>query len=168
MKHLIAALVLLLAIVGLTTANALTVVDRMEDFQAQLDALPDTEAEAMAYDPAQVDALYDAWCELRRFISLSTHLCEVERLDDAVSDLRAYLQCGSFANYYRAHARRGSRIRPAGGGKIFAGQYNLVRMPFDFSRHVLYNTIRKEAGADEADQQSCLLFCTSALRPLAA
>ena len=61
MKHLIAALVLLLAIVGLTTANALTVVDRMEDFQAQLDALPDTEAEAMAYDPAQVDALYDAW-----------------------------------------------------------------------------------------------------------
>ena len=96
MKHLIAALVLLLAIVGLTTANALMVVDRMEDFQAQLDALPDTEAEAMAYDPAQVDALYDAWCELRRFISLSTHLCEVERLDDAVSDLRAYLQCGSF------------------------------------------------------------------------
>ncbi len=41
-------------------------------------------------------------------------------------------------------------------------------MPFDFSRYVLYNTIRKEAGADEADQQSCLLFCTSALRPLAA
>ena len=100
MKHLIAALVLLLAIVGLTTANALTVVDRMEDFQAQLDALPDTEAEAMAYDPAQVDALYDAWCELRRFISLS-----VERLDDAVSDLRAYLQCGSFANYYAARTR---------------------------------------------------------------
>ena len=87
MKHLIAALVLLLAIVGLTTANALMVVDRMEDFQAQ------------------VDALYDAWCELRRFISLSTHLCEVERLDDAVSDLRAYLQCGSFANYYAARTR---------------------------------------------------------------
>lgn len=105
MKHLIAALVLLLAIVGLTTANALTVVDRMEDFQARLDALPDTEAEAMAYDPAQVDALYNAWCELRRFISLSTHLCEVERLDDAVSDLRAYLQCGSFANYYAARTR---------------------------------------------------------------
>ena len=89
MKHLIAALVLLLAIVGLTTANALTVVDRMEDFQAQLDALPDTEAEAMTYDPAQVDALYDAWCELRRFISLSTHLCEVERLDEAAYDLLA-------------------------------------------------------------------------------
>ena len=94
-----------MAIVGLTTANALIVVDRMEDFQARLDALPDTEAEAMAYDPAQVDALYDAWCELRRFISLSTHLCEVERLDDAVSDLRAYLQCGSFANYYAARTR---------------------------------------------------------------
>lgn len=81
MKHLIAALVLLLAIVGLTTANALTVVRH-----------------SLRLGVGQR-------VELRRFISLSTHLCEVERLDDAVSDLRAYLQCGSFANYYAARTR---------------------------------------------------------------
>ena len=74
MKHFIIAVILLLAVVALTTINALTIVRRMEDFQTRLEGLPETEADAAALDPARLDELYDEWSSLRRFIALSTHL----------------------------------------------------------------------------------------------
>ena len=54
---------------------------------------------------ARLDELYDEWSSLRRYIALSTHLYEVERLDEAVTDMRAYWRTGSFADYYTARER---------------------------------------------------------------
>lgn len=105
LKHFIIAVILLLAVVALTTINALTIVRRMEDFQTRLEGLPETEADAAALDPARLDELYDEWSSLRRYIALSTHLYEVERLDEAVTDMRAYWRTGSFADYYTARER---------------------------------------------------------------
>ena len=105
MKHFIIAVILLLAVVALTTINALTIVRRMEDFQTRLEGLPETEADAAGLDPARLNELYDEWSSLRRYIALSTHLYEVERLDEAVTDMRAYWRTGSFADYYTARER---------------------------------------------------------------
>ena len=55
MKHFIIAVILLLAVVALTTINALTIVRRMEDFQTRLEGLPETEADAAALEAALVD-----------------------------------------------------------------------------------------------------------------
>ena len=106
MKHFIIAVILLLAVVALTTINALTIVRRMEDFQTRLEGLPETEADAAALDPARLDEPVRRMEQnLRRYIALSTHLYEVERLDEAVTDMRAYWRTGSFADYYTARER---------------------------------------------------------------
>ena len=105
MKHFIIALVLITLVFGLVVFNSFYIRNTVGEFYDKLAAMPEDEDKFESYDRQLVLDLVEEWRKLRFFASLSTHLIEIERVDEAITDLCSHMVNGEFCDYYASRER---------------------------------------------------------------
>lgn len=105
MKHTVIAVLLFFAIIAGVTFNSRAVTSMIGGFLEKLEALPTDENGMTEFADGEADSLYDEWRRLRFIAALSTHMEEVERVDEALTDLCSYASVGDFSGYFAAAAR---------------------------------------------------------------
>ena len=93
MKHTVIAVLLFFAIIAGVTFNSRAVTSMIGGFLEKLEALPTDENGMTEFADGEAIA------------ALSTHMEEVERVDEALTDLCSYASVGDFSGYFAAAAR---------------------------------------------------------------
>ncbi|NLN55145.1 MAG: DUF4363 family protein [Clostridiales bacterium] len=104
MKHFVIAVILLAVIVGCVIANGCFVRKFVNNALELTKNLPETREEFDSYTE-NIQHYVDKWYRRHGFLSLSIHMCELERVCEAVADIKACFQTKSYENYIQAKRR---------------------------------------------------------------
>ncbi|MDD4124451.1 MAG: DUF4363 family protein [Eubacteriales bacterium] len=104
MKHFIIALVLLGLIIACVCVNGYFVRKTVGEALELTRSLPETKEEFDSYD-GNIQAFADQWYKWHGYLSLSINVSELERVCEAVADIKAYVQVKAYDNYIAAKRR---------------------------------------------------------------
>lgn len=104
MKHFIIAVSLLAIIIAGVCVNGYYVRKTVSKALDLTESLPETQAEFDSYS-GNIQDFVEKWYSWHGFLSYSLHMCELERACEAVADIKACFEAGSFENYLQAKRR---------------------------------------------------------------
>ena len=104
MKHFVIALVLLVVIITCVCINGYFVRKIVDRALELTQALPETREEFDSYD-GNIQDFTDKWYKWHDYLSISIHMCELERACEAVADIKACIQVKAYEDYIEAKRR---------------------------------------------------------------
>lgn len=104
MKHFLIALILLLVIVACVCVNGFIVRGMVKDTLKLTRALPETQEEFENYH-GDIQEFVDKWYARHGYLSLSIHMCELERACEAVADIKACIKTKTYEDFIAAKCR---------------------------------------------------------------
>lgn len=104
MKHFVIALILLGLVLASVLVNGYFVRKYVKETLEMTRSLPEAKEEFLSYQ-GNIGDFVAKWYDRHPFLSLSIHMCELERVCEGVAEIRACVEAKSYENYMQAKRR---------------------------------------------------------------
>ncbi len=104
MKHFLIALALLILIIAAVCVNGYFVRKMVGSALKLTRELPETREEFDAYT-GDINDFTEKWYSWHGYLSLSIHMCELERVCEAVADIKACIATKAYEDFMEAKSR---------------------------------------------------------------